>query len=583
MLFKRLCGYLAKIEKTSKRLEMMDIFQALFREGMNNDEGDIYDKIIYICQGKLYPDWLGRPELNMAKQKAIKAIARAIGLKTSSITKVNKKTGDLGKTINYLMKKKGKQSTLLEQRKDLTVLEVYRALEAIANFSGTDSDEKKVRGLTSLLLKCAPIEARYVARFIDSKMRLGVADLTMLESIARMLAPSEAEQAEYRSIIERAFNIHPDLGLVIKKALLEGIDSLEAMNPEIGIPIRSMLAQRLESSADFLEKHGGPFAAEYKLDGERMQIHKNGDDVTLFSRRQEIITPQFPDVVEYIKKFIKAKGIIADGEVVAINPETKKLDKFQVLMQRRRKYGIEEKVEEIPTRVYLFDVMLHEGQSTLDLPYLKRRALIEASITRSPAQDKLVPVPQKIIHSHEELINYFNQAIDDGTEGLLTKSIRDDSVYQPGARGWLWIKLKSLSRGKLSDSMDLVIIGANMGEGRRSGYYGTLLLAALNEGTGKFEMVTKTASGMTDETAEYFFKNLKPLESQLKGVVSNEVPDQWVEPEIVVEIAGDEITDSSQSAIGVSIRFPRILRIRDDKAIEDITKVKEILNMRNEN
>lgn len=341
-----------------------------------------------------------------------------------------------------------------------------------------------------------------------------------------------------------------------------------------------MLAQRLDTLEEFPVKHGGSFACEYKLDGERMQVHKRGKDVTLFSRRQEIITSQFPDIVEYIKKYITAAEIILDGEVVAVDKDTGKLMAFQILMQRRRKYDVAEKSEEIPTCLYTFDVILLEGKSMLDVPYLERRAAMERIIAQDPPQDKIVPVPQKIVSTLDELVAYFNQAIKDGTEGLLTKSIKPESVYQPGARGWLWIKLKSLQRGKLPDSMELVVVGVNMGEGRRARQYGTLIVAARNEDTGTLDAVSRVSSGMDDEKAEWFLKNLVVIPKPPINVRCGETPDKWIEPAVVLEIIGDEITDSSNTVVGFSIRFPRIIRIREDKNPDDITTVGEIQEMR---
>lgn len=582
MEFKKFCSFLAQMEKTSKRLEIMAVIQDLFRQDLLDEDGEpIHDKIVYLMQSRLYPDFLMKPELQMAKELAKRAIAQATGFKAQTVNEVFKKAGDLG-TAFAILKQKGTQSTLFTAEKSLTVSEVYNTMVQIANYSGADSQVKKIRMLSGLLSRCGAQEAKYIGRFVDAKMRLGSADLTLIEAVARMFAKNEDDQPACREIIERAYNIYPDLGHVIKTAFLEGIDVLKAFEPQLGVPIRCMLAQRLETPEEFIEKHGGAFAVEYKLDGERLQVHKHGDEITLFSRRQEVITSQFPDVVENMLKFIKATDVILDGEVVAIEPGTGKLKEFQILMRRRRKYGVDEKMEEIPTRVYLFDVLYHEGKSMLETPYLQRRELLEQIIDTDTQQDKILPVPQKIVSNLDELVEYFNQAIADGTEGLLTKSIKEESVYQPGARGWLWIKLKSLQRGKLPDSIDVVVIGANWGEGRRASQYGTLLVAVKNEDSGDFEMLTRVSSGMDDEKAEFFLNNLKVIPHCPKNVRSNETPDMWIEPNTVLEIVGDEITESPNTGIGYSIRFPRIVRIRDpdDKGPDDITTVEEVLSMR---
>ncbi len=605
------------MEKTSKRLEIMAIFQEIFTQDdlVEGNNEPIHDKIVYLCQGKLYPDFLGRPELQMAQELAKRAIAQATGFSPKTVADLLKKSGDLGSTFGML-KQKGTQSMLMASEKTLTVSDVHAALVQIAELSGTDSQAKKIRTLAGLLGRCSAVEAKYIGRFVDGKMRLGANDLTMIEAIARLLAGDvvkdggesasegkdkgkgrgnaggngnaeetdadalKAEQVANREIIERAYNIYPDLGLVIKTAILEGIEPLKRYQPQINIPIRPMLAQRLDTLEEFPVKHGSTFACEYKLDGERMQVHKRGDEVTLFSRRQEIITDQFPDIVDYIKRFIVAKELILDGEVVAVDRTTGKLMAFQILMQRRRKYGVEAKSEEVPASVYAFDVLYLEGKSMLDVPYLERRTAMEKAISHDPPQDKIIPVPQKIVSNLDELVAFFNQAIKDGTEGLLTKSIKPESVYQPGARGWLWIKLKSLQRGKLPDSMDLVVVGVNMGEGRRARQYGTLLVAARNEDNGTLDVVSRVSSGMDDEKAEWFLKNLVVLQGAPNNVRSGETPDKWIDPTIVLEVIGDEITGSSSTVVGFSIRFPRIIRIREDKSPDDITTVGEILAMR---
>nr|MDO8087612.1 ATP-dependent DNA ligase [Candidatus Sigynarchaeum springense] len=593
MMFKKLCSFLSRMEKTSKRLEIMAIFQEIFTQAdlVEGKSGPVHDKIIYLCQGKLYPDFLGKPELQMAQELAKRAIAQATGFSPKTVADLLKKSGDLGSTF-AMLKQKGTQSMLITREKDLTVSEVHAAFVQIAELSGADSQIKKVRSLAGLLGRCSPVEAKYIGRFVDGKMRLGANDLTMIEAIARLLAGGakmpdkddadalKAEQATKREVIERAYNIYPDLGHVIKMAMLEGIEPLKQFQPQINVPIRSMLAQRLDTLEEFPVKHGGPFACEYKLDGERMQVHKRGNDVTMFSRRQENITSQFPDVVDYIKKYITASEVIIDGEVVAVDKTTGKLIAFQILMQRRRKHDVAEKSEEIPTCYYAFDVILLEGKSMLDVPYLERRAALECIISQDPPQKKVVPVPQRIVSTLDELTMHYNQAIKDGTEGLLTKSIKPESVYQPGARGWLWIKLKSLQRGKLPDSMEVVVVGVNMGEGRRARQYGTLLVAARNEDTGTLDVVTRVSSGMDDEKAEWFLKNLIVVPSQPSHVRSGETPDKWIDPTVVLEIIGDEITESAATVVGISIRFPRIVRIREDKSPDDATTVGEIMAMR---
>ncbi|MBD3188011.1 ATP-dependent DNA ligase [Candidatus Bathyarchaeota archaeon] len=581
MLFMDLCKVLARIEKTSKRLEMMSLFQEIFQSDPNElveDDEPIHDKLIYLCQGKLHPDWHGMPELNMAKKMVLKATARAVGVSPSRITEILKKSGDLGNTMGYLKKKK-QQSTLFGKEEPMTITTTWNELERIANATGENSQSKKMRILSGILARCSPLEAKYIGRFIESKMRLGMADLTMIDAISRIFASDDEQQKECKAILERGYNIYPDLGTIVKKAFIEGMKSIKQISPVFGIPIRPMLAQRLEASAGFIDKHGGSFAAEYKLDGERLQIHKDGKDIILFSRRLENITNQFPDAIRLIQDCIKPVQAILDAEIVAINPETGKIDTFQVLMQRKRKHDIAAFMQEVPIRIYIFDAMMLDGRSLLEEPYLKRREIVENSIDDEKCDGNIVAVEQSIINNHDELIAFFERAIMEGTEGLVTKSIAPDSTYQPGARGWLWIKLKSLADGKLPDTLDLAIIGVNWGEGRRAGRFGSFFLGAMNHETGNLEMITKVSSGITDELADILYNDLNTVEDIPPNVISVEQPDKWVIPTMIVEIAGDQVTSSDGSTTGFSIRFPRILRLRKDKKIEDISTVDDIKQM----
>ena len=441
----------------------------------------------------------------------------------------------------------------------------------------------KINLIAGILSEASPVEARYLVRFIEGRLRLGVGDATIMDALAIAYAGSQS----YRPLVERAYNIRADLGNVAKVLATEGPKSLENIEPEVGVPIRPMLAERLSDPHEILAKVGGKALVEYKYDGERGQIHKKGDTVIIFSRRLENITHQYPDVVEMVKEHIKAKEAIVEGEIVPIDPETGEMRPFQELMHRKRKHDIHEAVKEYPVAVYLFDVLYSEGEDLTLKPITRRRDVLKEIIK----EGERFQIAQHIFtDSVEELEKFFLQAIENGAEGVMVKAVHQDAIYQAGSRGWLWIKYKRDYKSEMTDTVDLVVVGAFAGRGKRAGRYGTLLLAAYDKEADLFRTVCKVGTGFTDEDLENITKMIQPLiiDHKHPRVDSLVTPHVWLVPQLVAEIIGAELTlspqhtcckDAVRKGVGISIRFPRFIRWRDDKGPEDATTTEELLEM----
>jgi DNA ligase-1 len=565
-----------KIEATTKRLEMTDLLVDLLKKTPKS----VIAKVVYLTQGKLYPDFVG-VEIGVAEKLAIKALARASGIRQSVIEEDLQKTGDIGETAQKLLAKK-KQTTFFQQA--LTAQHVYATLDKMAKTTGSGAVDSKMALLAGLLSDATPQEAKYIMRTVTSKLRLGIADMTVLDALAIAYGGGK----ENRELIERAYNISSDLGRVANVVAEKGLEGIKKFQVMVFEPIRPMLAERLSSPEEILDKLGGKCVAEYKYDGERVQAHKKGNEVALYSRRMERISDQYPDAVELVRENVNAEEAILEAECVAVDVETGELLPFQELMHRRRKYGVTEAMQQYPVSLFMFDALYVDGKDlTLDA-YPSRRKLLEKTIKE---KDRVKAAKQIKTGNVKELEEFFEEAIEDGCEGLICKSVGADSVYQAGARGWMWIKYKRDYKSEMTDTVDLVVVGAFHGRGKRAGTYGALLLAAYNHETDTFETVTKLGTGFTDE-------DLKRLPELLRNHVVPRKPsrvqstlaaDVWFEPKVVLEVLGAEITlspihvcalDSIRKGSGLAIRFPRFTgKYRTDKTAEDATTSIEVVEM----
>jgi DNA ligase-1 len=565
-----------KIEATSKRLEMTDLLVDLLR----NTPKELISRVAYLTQGRIHPDFMGI-EIGVAEKLAIKALARASGRKETDIEEDLKHTGDIGETAQKFLSSK-RQVTFFQE--PLTVQKVYETLDKMARTSGSGAVDLKLSLLAGLLAAATPKESKYIMRNVTGNLRLGIADMTVLDALAIAYGGGK----ETRELVERAYNICSDLGRVAETVARQGIEGIKGFRVSINEPIRPMLAERLSSPEEILEKLGGKCIAEYKYDGERLQAHKQGENMTLYSRRLENISSQYPDAIELFKKHVKAKEAILECECVAVDTDTGEMRPFQELMHRRRKYGIEKAIEDYPVSLFMFEALYVDGKDLTMEPYLARRKTLEKIIEKS---DRTKTADCIITKNVRELEKFFLEAIENGCEGLVCKSIAPDSVYQAGARGWLWIKYKRDYKSEMTDTVDLVVVGAFHGRGKRAGKYGALLLAAYNTDADTFETVTKCGTGFTDEDLAKLPRTLQ------KHVVTHKHPrvssmleaDVWFEPSVVLEILGAEITlspihtcamDSIRKGSGLAIRFPRFTgNYRVDKSAEDATTTSEIIEM----
>ena len=586
MPFKEIAETFEKIEMISSRTQMTVLLVNLFKK----TPSEIIDRVVYILQGRLWPDWKGLPELGIGEKMLIKAIALATHAKESEVESLFKTLGDLGKTAEALKRKAEEKSakmvsiiSFIPAKKELTVNHVYDTLVRIAMAQGEGSRDIKLKLLAGLLTDASPKEAKYIVRFVEGRLRVGIGDATIMDALAIVYGGG----AHARPIIERAYNLRSDLGLIAKIIATQGIDAIRNIKPQVGVPIRPMLAERLNDPKEMLQKVGGKAYIEYKYDGERAQIHKAGDKIWIFSRRLENITHQYPDVVNYAKKYIKANEAIVEGEIVAYDPETGELRPFQELMHRKRKHDIHVAIKEYPVKVFLFDLLYVDGEDYTNKPLPERRKKLKEIIDET----EVFQIAQFIeTDDPMELEKFFLKAIEDGAEGVMVKALHKNAIYQAGVRGWLWIKYKRDYKSEMTDTVDLVVVGAFYGRGRRGGKYGALLMAAYDPEKDVFETVCKVGSGFKDEDLDALPEMLKPyiIERKHPRVVAKMQPDVWVTPALVAEIIGAELTlsplhtcclDKVKPGVGISIRFPRFIRWRPDKGPEDATTTKELLEM----
>jgi DNA ligase-1 len=527
MLYSVIAEIYREIEKTSKRLEIIDLLVNLFKKTRKN----IIDKIVYLTQGKLYPDYMGI-EIGIADKLAIKAISMSAGKDLKEVREIHQKIGDVGSAAETILKNRI-QATLFSE--PLTVLKVYETLNKVTKISGKGSLDLKLKLITSLLNDATPKEARYIVRTITGELRLGVADYTVLDALSIAFTESKIN----RQYLERAYNMSGDLGLVAKTAAITGLNGIKKIKIKLGKPIRPMLAERLEKAKEVIDRLDGRCASEYKLDGERVQIHYSEKKVSLFSRRLENITSLYPDGLELVKKNIRSKSFIAEAEIVAFNIDTGQLLPFQELMHRRRKYGIVEAMKAYPISLFFFDVIYIDGKDLTNTPYLERRGVLEKIVFQN---ENVKVVPNQYSKNADEMEKFMTEAISEGCEGLIVKDTK--SIYRAGAREFSWIKLKREYMSQVAETFDLVIVGAFYGKGRRGGKYGAFLLSAYNKETDVFKSICKIGTGFSDEILEYFPTLLESYRIPNKHArIDSKIDcDVWFTPQIVLEIIASEIT-----------------------------------------
>lgn len=575
MLYSVLAERFDMLERTSSRLEMTSQLSEFFK---TVDPGDIRT-VVYLCQGKLHPDFYPA-ELGMSDKLVLKSIASTSGTSLEATEKLWVEKGDPGIVAEMLIGGK-KQTTLFSE--PLTLDRVKKGLLAIENSDGKDSQTKKSKHLAQLLHDSGPLEARYLCRTVTGRMRVGAGAMTLLDALSEAFASKED-----RPEVERAYNISCDMGLVAEKLAKEGLTSVKNMQVAVNSPVKVMLAERLPSMAQVVERLGGRCALEYKYDGIRVQAHIGKDSVKLFSRRLEDLTSNFPDVAEALRKQCKAGEAIIEGECVAVDGKTGEMLPFQTVTHRRKKHGMEEAVKEFPVKMFMFDLIYTDGRDMTLYPYPDRREKLAETFDLG-GQIELTTM--KIVSSPEEGEEFFSQALAAKCEGIMAKSLFQESVYRAGSRGFLWIKYKKDYEEALTDSFDLAVVGAFYGMGKRAGKYGALLMAAYDDETGMYCTVCKLGTGFDDAFLAQLPEMLDGYLSQNKpaSVDAKMVPDVWFDPAAVLEVVAAEISvspihtaamDRYGAGSGLGLRFPRFTgRVRRDKGPEQCTTVYEISEM----
>jgi DNA ligase-1 len=567
MQFRYLAEVFEHLEGTSKRLEMFEILAALFRIARPEDIAPI----IYMSQGRLLAAFQGL-EMGMSDKLLMRALVEATGRSAEEMLAHYKLSGDLGTTAESLLKD--------HLGKGLTVPQVYEELLRIARTSGEGSVEKKRSNLAALLAAASPKEAKYIARFVVGRLRLGVGDATMLEA----LALAKLGDRKLKADLERAYNLCSDLGRVGEVVSERGRDAITAIRVQVGYPIRMALCERVAQPEDIIQKIGR-CAVEPKLDGFRCQIHKDGDAVEIFSRNLERTTAMFPDIADAVRHQIRAKNAIFEGEALAFDEGTGELLSFQTTIQRKRKHGIADHAKEFPLKLFGFDLLYVDGEDYTPRPYWERRKELIARISKGSI---IEPAEAEEVEDPKRMRIIFEGAIARGLEGIVAKRL--DSPYTAGSRNFNWIKLKRSYKGELSDTVDLCVVGYFRGGGKRARFgIGTVLGAVYDSGADVFKTISKVGTGFSDEEWVQLRVRLDAIavEHRPARVDSKMIPDVWVQPSLVITVAADEITRSplhtcgaDAQGIGYALRFPRVQGfLREDKRAEDANTVRDIIEL----
>lgn len=571
MKFKQLTDYFEKLEKTSSRLSLIEILSELFKQTPENE----IEKVVYLIQGRLAPFFIPI-EIGMAEKTVAQSIANAYGLSREEVLKSYSKLGDMGLVAAQL---NGKWK-MENGKSDLTVDDAFKILTEIANTKGNGTVEKRQKLLSDLLSKLDSLSAKHLVRIPLGNTRLGIGDPTVLDA----LATAKLGDKTNRKLLEGAYNRTSDLGLIAKTLWTKGLTGVEKLEVRVGNPIRSELCERLPTPEKVIEKMT-EVDVQYKYDGFRVQIHKNGEEIRMFSRNLEEMTHMFPELTEASKRQIKAKTVILDSEALAYSPESEEFLPFQETTKRRRKHGIEELAKTLPLKAFVFDILYKDGKQLLDEPLSKRIDILKETITED---DVLIRTKNQTVKEPKTLGLMLEDAISKGLEGLVVKRL--ESPYEAGGRNFNWVKLKRHSSGELNDTIDCVLLGYISGKGKRTAFgAGALLVGLYDKKTDEFVTVSKIGTGLTDDEWREIHKRADRISVETKParVKSSIIPSVWIKPEIVIEVLADEITRSpihtagkTEEEPGYALRFPRLVSFRSsDKKAEDATSVEELVGM----
>lgn len=578
MKFEAIAEHFEELEATSSRLILIDILSRLFASVKTGDE---IEKLCYLVQGRVAPFFVPL-EFGMADKMIAQALAATYGEDKEAVLQHYAKVGDMS-LVAYALAKKHHHGG------NLDLDHVFVALNNIATISGAGSVEKKTNYFKEELLeKLDPISVKYVVRIVLGKLRLGIGDPTILDALALAILKDRT----HRKDLEGAYNRTSALGLVGKTLKDHGLDAVKKLDVKVGFPIRSELCERLPNPTKVFEKmdkDGQGIHATPKYDGFRVQIHKKGNDIRMFSRNLEDMSHMFPELIEGALKQIKAKTAILDSEALAYQPESEEFLPFQETTKRRRKHNIEEVAKTLPLKAFVFDILYANGKSLIEQPLTERMKVLDEVIEKG---DTLLEAPGQVLHKPEDMQLMLDDSISKGLEGVVVKRV--DSPYEAGGRNFNWVKLKRHSAGDLTDTIDCVVLGYIYGKGKRTAFgAGALLVGVYDTQQDSFVTVSRIGTGLSDEEWRSIKERTKGLELDHKParVESFITPSVWVKPELVIEVLADEITRSplhtagavtkdDQKEPGYALRFPRLVSFRDkDKKPEDATSVKELIEM----
>nr|XP_031861749.1 uncharacterized protein CI109_002982 [Kwoniella shandongensis]KAA5528821.1 hypothetical protein CI109_002982 [Kwoniella shandongensis] len=591
-----------KIEATTKRLEILEILTQFLlvvakRDTATKAKDSNLLKVVYLCINRLCPDYMGI-ELGIGESLLVKAIAESTGRATTKIKEDLRKEGDLGKVA---MNSRNTQPTMFKP-KALTVPYVFQNLTEIANATGNASQTKKVGIIKKLLAACQGNEAKFIVRSLEGKLRIGLADKTLVVALAHAIVlktmgekkiPHDklaAKLEEGAEIVKAVYSELPNYDLVIPALMKTGVENLrEICKLTPGVPLKPMLAKPTKAITEVLDRfEGKEFTCEYKYDGERAQVHLLEDGtIAVFSRNSENMSAKYPDLVQQVPRAIKpsVKSFVIDAEAVAFDLETKKILPFQDLSRRKRK---DVRAEDITVRVHLFafDLLYLNGESLLTKELKERRQLLVEHF--QPVESEFAFAKSSDGTTTDEIQAFLEESVKDGCEGLMVKMLTTPaSTYEPSRRSINWLKLKKDYLSGVGDSLDLVVVGAYHGKGKRTSVYGAFLLACYDPDSENYQTICKIGTGFSEEVLTQFYELLKPLEIEVaRGDIEtgNAKPDVWFEPKIVWEVLTADLSLSPVYAAahglvdskGISLRFPRFLRLRDDKSADEATTAEQV-------
>ncbi|MEK6864288.1 MAG: ATP-dependent DNA ligase [Nanoarchaeota archaeon] len=568
MDYSELADAYEQLENTAKRLEKTAIIAKIFKDASKEELTDV----ICLLEGSVFTQSEKEKHIGISTKLAAKAVANCAAVSQEKVEEMVGKEGDLGIVAEKLLAKK-KQATLFSQK--LTVKKVITTIRKLSEISGHGSVDIKVGFISQLLNSASGLEARYIIRTVLENLRTGVGDGTIRDSVTLAFCEVKPEDKEKYSeavqAVQSAYDLSNDLGRVAVTLKEKGIEGLKLIAIAPGNPLKVMLYVKAKDFAEAFEIVGKPAIAERKFDGFRMQIHGDGKEVKLYTRRLDDVTRQFPDVVERIRKNIKAKSFIIDSEVVGIDPKTKKFRPFQDISQRiQRKYGIENMIRELPVIIEIFDVMELHGKSMLSTPFSERRKSLKGIVHEVP--DKIMLVEQKMVKTENELKKFYESVLKEGVEGVMLKNV--SGIYKPGARVGFGVKLKPTM-----ETLDLVIVAAEWGEGKRATWLSSFTLACSRDGD--FLEMGKVGTGVKEKldigvSFDQLTELLKPL------IISQKGKTVIVKPKVVVEILYQEIQKSPSYTSGFALRFPRVVRLRDEKGAADINTIEDVERLYNQ-